>query len=107
MKITFYGAARTVTGSMHHLHVNGENYLMDCGLFQGRRKEAAERNTNFPFPPVSIKAVLLSHAHIDHSGNLPQLVKRGFHGPIYTTPATIDLCKPMLADSAHLQGIGR
>lgn len=103
MKITFYGAARTVTGSMHHLHVNGENYLMDCGLFQGRRKEAAERNTNFPFPPASIKAVLLSHAHIDHSGNLPQLVKRGFHGPIYTTPATIDLCKPMLADSAHLQ----
>ncbi|HEY3739775.1 MAG TPA: MBL fold metallo-hydrolase [Bryobacteraceae bacterium] len=103
MKITFYGAARTVTGSMHHLHVNGENYLMDCGLFQGHRKEAAERNTNFPFPPSSIKAVLLSHAHIDHSGNLPQLVKRGFYGPIYTTPATIDLCKPMLADSAHLQ----
>ena len=103
MKITFYGAARTVTGSMHHLHVNGENYLMDCGLFQGRRQEAAERNTNFPFPPASIKAVLLSHAHIDHSGNLPQLVKRGFDGPIYTTPATLDLCKPMLADSAHLQ----
>jgi metallo-beta-lactamase family protein len=103
MKITFYGAARTVTGSMHHLEVNGENYLLDCGLFQGRRAEAAERNTKFPFPPSSIKAVLLSHAHIDHSGNLPQLVKRGFHGPIYTTPATVDLCKPMLADSAHLQ----
>jgi metallo-beta-lactamase family protein len=103
MKITFYGAARTVTGSMHHLEVNGENYLLDCGLFQGRRQEATERNTNFPFPPASIKAVLLSHAHIDHSGNLPQLVKRGFHGPIYTTPATVDLCKPMLADSAHLQ----
>ena len=103
MKITFYGAARTVTGSMHHLEVNGENYLLDCGLFQGRRQEATERNTNFPFPPASIRAVLLSHAHIDHSGNLPQLVKRGFHGPIYTTPATVDLCKPMLADSAHLQ----
>jgi len=103
MKITFYGAARTVTGSMHHLNVNGENYLFDCGLFQGRRQEATERNTNFPFPPASIKAVLLSHAHIDHSGNLPQLVKRGFHGPIYTTPATVDLLKPMLADSAHLQ----
>ena len=103
MKITFYGAARTVTGSMHHLQANGENYLLDCGLFQGRRQEAAERNKNFPFPPASIKAVLLSHAHIDHSGNLPQLVKHGFHGPIYTTPATVDLCKPMLADSAHLQ----
>ena len=103
VKITFYGAARTVTGSMHHLQVNGDNYLLDCGLFQGRRAEAAERNTNFPFPPASLKAVLLSHAHIDHSGNLPQLVKRGFHGPIYTTPATVDLCKPMLADSAHLQ----
>ena len=103
MKITFYGAARAVTGSMHHLEVNGENYLLDCGLFQGRRQEAAERNTNFPFPPLGIHAVLLSHAHIDHSGNLPQLVKRGFHGPIYTTPATVDLCKPMLADSAHLQ----
>ena len=103
MKITFYGAAQVVTGSMHHLQINGENYLLDCGLFQGRRSEAAERNTKFPFPPDSIKAVLLSHAHIDHSGNLPQLVKRGFHGPIYTTPATVDLCKPMLADSAHLQ----
>ena len=103
VKITFYGAARTVTGSMHHLEVNGDNYLLDCGLFQGRRQEAAERNTKFPFPPAGIHAVLLSHAHIDHSGNLPQLVKRGFHGPIYTTPATVDLCKPMLADSAHLQ----
>ena len=103
VKITFYGAARTVTGSMHHLTVNGDNYLLDCGLFQGRRQEATERNTNFPFSPASIKAVMLSHAHIDHSGNLPQLVKRGFHGPIYTTPATVDLCKPMLADSAHLQ----
>jgi metallo-beta-lactamase family protein len=103
MKITFWGAARTVTGSMHHVQANGSNYLLDCGLFQGRRQEAAERNTNFPFPPASIDAVLLSHAHIDHSGNLPQLVKRGFGGPIYTSPATVDLCKPMLADSAHLQ----
>jgi metallo-beta-lactamase family protein len=103
MKITFWGAARTVTGSMHHVQVNGANYLLDCGLFQGRRQEAAERNTNFPFPPASISAVLLSHAHIDHTGNLPQLVKRGFNGPIHTSPATVDLCKPMLADSARIQ----
>lgn len=103
MKLTFWGAAQVVTGSMHHVEANGHRYLLDCGLFQGRRQEAAERNTNFPFPPASIEAVLLSHAHIDHSGNLPQLVKRGFGGPIYTSPATVDLCKPMLADSAYLQ----
>src|SRR4051812_27527301 len=103
VKITFYGAARTVTGSMHHLNVNGDNYLLDCGLFQGHRQEAAERNRNFPFPAASIKAVMLSHAHIAHSATLPQLVRRGFGGPIYTTAATVDLCKPMLADSAHIQ----
>ncbi len=103
MKLTFQGAARTVTGSMHQLSVNGREYLLDCGLFQGRRKEAAERNCCFPFQASSIDAVLLSHAHIDHSGNLPNLVKQGFNGPIYTSPATTDLCKPMLSDSAHLQ----
>ena len=103
MKLTFLGGTGTVTGSRYLLEGKGRKVLIDCGLFQGRRQEATERNTNFPFSPASIKAVLLSHAHIDHSGNLPQLVKRGFHGPIYTTPATVDLCKPMLADSAHLQ----
>jgi metallo-beta-lactamase family protein len=103
MKLTFWGAARTVTGSMHQLNVNGRDYLLDCGLFQGRRKEAAERNTKFPFNPSAIDAVLLSHAHIDHTGNLPNLVKNGFTGPIYTSAATIDLCRPMLTDSAHLQ----
>jgi metallo-beta-lactamase family protein len=103
MKITFWGATRTVTGSMHEVQVNGKRYLLECGLFQGRRKEAQERNMQFPFDPASIDAVILSHAHIDHSGNLPTLVKKGFHGPIYATPATADLCGPMLRDSAHLQ----
>ncbi len=103
MKLTFWGAAQVVTGSMHHLEVSGNKYLLDCGEYQGRRQEAAERNRNFPFPCPDISAVLLSHAHIDHSGNLPLQVKNGFRGPIYTSAATADLCRPMLADSAHLQ----
>lgn len=103
MKLTFWGAAQTVTGSMHELEANGERFLMDCGLFQGRRKEAFERNRCCAVPPGTVKAVLLSHAHIDHSGNLPSLVKEGFRGPIYTSPATADLCEPMLRDSAFLQ----
>ena len=103
MKLTFWGAARTVTGSMHELEAGGERFLLDCGTYQGRRQEARERNTNFPFAPRDINAVLLSHAHIDHSGNLPTLVKNGFDGPIYTSPATADLCDPLLTDSANLQ----
>ncbi len=103
MKLTFWGAARTVTGSMHHLEVSGRRYLLDCGQYQGHRKEAEARNRNFPFPPSSIDAVLLSHAHIDHSGNLPLLVKNGFAGPIVTSRATADLCVPMLTDSASIQ----
>jgi metallo-beta-lactamase family protein len=103
MKITFWGAARTVTGSMHHLEVAGKNYLLDCGLYQGHRKEAENRNRDLPFDARSIAAVVLSHAHIDHSGNLPTLVKNGFDGPIYTTPPTIDLCDAMLPDTAHIQ----
>src|SRR2546422_4257523 len=103
MKITFWGAARTVTGSMHHVEAAGHRILLDCGLYQGRRQEAFERNSHFPFAPPSIDDVILSHAHIDHSGNLPTLVSKGFHGSIYSTPATIDLCLAMLADSAHLQ----
>lgn len=103
MKLTFWGAARTVTGSMHELAVNGRRYLLDCGTFQGRRKDARERNANFPFPATSVDAVLLSHAHIDHSGNLPTLKKNGFSGPIYASPATADLCASMLLDSAHIQ----
>src|SRR5580658_230205 len=103
MKITFWGAARTVTGSMHHVEAAGRRFLLDCGLYQGRRQEAFDRNGHFPFPVSSIDAVILSHAHIDHSGNLPGLVHNGYSGPIYTTPATVDLCLAMLADSAHLQ----
>src|SRR5580704_2544548 len=103
MKLTFWGAARVVTGSTHQLTIQGQDYLLDCGLFQGRRKEAEERNRTFPFSCKDVSAVLLSHAHIDHSGNLPGLVRCGFHGPIYTSAATADLCHPMLADSAALQ----
>ena len=102
MIIEFLGAARTVTGSMHLLHIDGHKILLDCGLFQGHRSETYERNQNFPFDPKSINAVILSHAHIDHSGNLPNLVKSGFTGPIYTVPATKDLCEVMLIDSGHL-----
>jgi metallo-beta-lactamase family protein len=103
MKLTFWGAAQTVTGSMHEVEVGGKNFLLDCGMYQGRRKEAFERNANFPFAPRSVDAVLLSHAHIDHSGNLPSLVSKGYNGPIYTTPASADLCAAMLMDSAFLQ----
>ncbi len=103
MKITFWGAVRTVTGSMHEVQVNGRRFLLDCGLYQGRRKDANERNRSFPFSPKSVDAVVLSHAHIDHSGNLPSLVKQGFEGPIYATPPTADLCDAMLRDSAYLQ----
>ncbi len=103
MKLTFWGAAQVVTGSMHQLVVNDKCYLLDCGEYQGRRKEAEDRNRNFPFPCADVSAVMLSHAHIDHSGNLPLLVKNGFRGPIYTSAATADLCRPMLADSASLQ----
>jgi metallo-beta-lactamase family protein len=103
MKLTFWGAAGTVTGSMHHLEVEGRRYLLDCGLAQGRRKETDAKNRNLPFDARSIDAIVLSHAHIDHSGNLPTLVKNGFSGPIYTTPATIDLCDWMLRDTAHVQ----
>ncbi len=103
MQIEFQGAARTVTGSMHVLHVAGKTVLLDCGLFQGRREEANARNRTFPFDPATIDAVVLSHAHIDHSGNLPGLVKQGYAGPIYSTLATRDLCSIMLADSGFIQ----
>ncbi len=103
MIIQFLGAARTVTGSMHFINANGKNILLDCGLFQGRRAETYERNLNFPFEPSTIDVVVLSHAHIDHAGNLPNLVKHGFSGNIFCTPATADLCRLMLMDSAHIQ----
>ena len=101
--VTFWGAARTVTGSMHLVEANGGKLLLDCGLYQGKRAEAWQRNSRFPFPPKSIDAVILSHAHTDHCGNLPNLVRNGFHGPIYCTPATRDLTAVMLGDSAKIQ----
>ena len=103
MRIHFHGAVRTTTGSMLLLEADGKRVLLDCGLYQGKRKLAFERNRNMPFDPRSIDACVLSHAHIDHSGNLPTLVKKGFGGPIFSTPATRDLCEIMLADSAYLQ----
>src|ERR1035438_426823 len=80
MKLTFWGAAGTVTGSMHLLESDGKRYLLDCGLFQGRRKDTDLKKRSLPFPGASLDAVVLSHAHIDHSGNLPTLVKHGFDG---------------------------
>lgn len=103
MKLTFEGAAQTVTGSKHLLEVNGHRLLVDCGLFQGKRSDTYDENTRFDFDPKSIDAVLLTHAHIDHSGNLPNLVKMGFSGPIYATPPTATLGNIMLQDSAHIQ----
>ncbi len=103
MQITFHGAARTVTGSQHLVEVNGHRLLLDCGLYQGKRKEAFERNRNIPFDAKTVDVLVLSHAHIDHSGNIPNLVKRGFNGDIICTAATRDLCAAMLMDSAHIQ----
>lgn len=103
MQITFHGAAQTVTGSQHLVEVNGWRLLLDCGLYQGARAEARVRNHTFHFDPQKLDAVVLSHAHIDHSGNLPSLARRGYRGPVYATPATRDLCEHMLRDSARIQ----
>lgn len=103
IRLSFHGAARNVTGSAHLLEVNGSRILMDCGLFQGRRAEAWEQNSSFPFDPASIDVLVLSHAHIDHSGKIPMLYKHGFRGPIICTAATRDLANIMLLDSAFLQ----
>jgi metallo-beta-lactamase family protein len=103
MQIAFYGAAGTVTGSQHLLTVNGKRILLDCGLYQGKREESRQRNRTFPFKPSTVDAVVLSHAHIDHSGNIPNLVKQGYRGSIVTTTATLDLCRAMLPDSGHIQ----
>ena len=103
MKIEFVGAAQTVTGSKHLVRTRSAQVLLDCGMFQGRRRESIEHNKNLGVDPRAIDAVVLSHAHIDHSGALPQLVKAGYDGPIYTTPATRDLCAVMLEDAAMIQ----
>src|ERR1041385_4242325 len=103
MRINFHGAAQTVTGSQHLLEINGYRLLLDCGLYQGRRQDTYERNLKFAYDPRKVDAVILSHAHIDHAGNLPNLVKQGYDGPIHCTSATRDLCSIMLVDSAHIQ----
>ena len=102
MRIHFNGAARTVTGSQHLLEINGKQLLLECGIYQGRRAEFYSRNCCFPFEPTKLDAAILSHAHIDHSGNLPNLVKQGFSGPIFTTPPTAELADIMLQDSGHI-----
>ncbi len=104
MRLTFWGAARTVTGSMHLVETeDGARLLLDCGLYQGRRAQARQINSELPFDAASIDAVLLSHAHIDHSGLRPKLHQVGFRGPIFATRATLDLCSAMLRDSAYIQ----
>ncbi len=103
MQIEFVGAAQTVTGSKHLIRTKHSNILLECGMFQGRRKESIKNNQDLGVNPFAIDAVILSHAHIDHSGALPLLVKQGFDGPIYTTPATRDLCAVMLEDAAMIQ----
>ncbi len=103
MKITFHGAAREVTGSMHLVEADGALVSLDCGMFQGRRAEAMEKNRTVPVDPARLQGVVLSHAHVDHCGRLPLLAARGFTGPIYSTPATRDLSTLLMSDSAHIQ----
>jgi metallo-beta-lactamase family protein len=101
MEIQFLGAARTITGSMHRVKVNGKQFLFDCGTYEGPRRESAERNRLVPMlDPAEIDFVILSHAHLDHCGNLPSLVKQGFKGDIFSTPATMDLCSLILSNNA-------
>ncbi|MCX6057938.1 MAG: MBL fold metallo-hydrolase [Chloroflexi bacterium] len=103
MRINFHGAAHTVTGSQHLLEINESKLLLDCGLYQGKRAETYERNLNFAYDVKTVNAVILSHAHIDHAGNLPNLVKQGYQGHIFATHATVDLASLMILDSAHIQ----
>jgi metallo-beta-lactamase family protein len=103
MRIHFFGATRTTTGSMYLFEINGKRLLVECGLFQGHRDESMERNRKFPFDPRQLDAAVLSHAHIDHCGNLPNLCRQGYDGNIYCTFATRDLASVMLEDSAQIQ----
>ena len=104
MKISFHGAARTVTGSKHLIQLeNGKKVLLDCGLFQGMGEQTRALNQDFGFNANEVDYMILSHAHIDHSGLLPKLVKEGYKGPIYCTPATADLTEILLLDSAFIQ----
>jgi metallo-beta-lactamase family protein len=103
VRVRFLGGVQTVTGSMHLFTNGSKKFIIDCGLFQGRREEAYDRNLHFPFDPAELDACVLSHAHIDHSGNIPNLVKHGFRGRVLATEATRDLCAEMLPDSGHIQ----
>jgi len=103
MQLQFLGAAHEVTGAMYRLEVNGASILLDCGLQQGHRRQALERNRHFPFDPTRLHALILSHAHLDHSGDIPVLVAQGFEGNIYATSGTRDLCSAMLRDAGHIQ----
>src|SRR5437762_10482336 len=101
--LTFWGAARSVTGSMHLVEHAGERILLDCGTIRSPRHPSHLEPAGFPFAPESLAAVVVSHAHMDHCGNLPALVRQGFRGPVYCTPATRDLLAVVLADSARFQ----
>ena len=103
MELTCYGAAGEVTGSCHHLRCGDHQLLLDCGLFQGTREEESRNARALPFDPAAIDAVILSHAHLDHCGRLPLLVRGGFRGPIHTHPVSIDLVRILLRDAAWLQ----
>ncbi len=102
MKIKFCGAATGVTGSCHMISARGHNILLDCGMFQGGQSAEILNTEPFPFNPADIECVVVSHAHIDHCGRLPLLVKQGFKGPIYATTSTAQLLRVMLMDSAHI-----
>ena len=103
MNLHILGAAQTVTGSQYLLEVNGSRLLLECGLFQGRRADTYERNRTFRFDPLRLNAMILSHAHLDHCGNLPNLVKHQYTGSIYATAGTADLTDIMVRDSGHIQ----
>ncbi|MDE3213374.1 MAG: MBL fold metallo-hydrolase [Bacteroidota bacterium] len=104
MKIAFHGAARTVTGSKHLLTLkNGNKYLLDCGMFQGLGKATDEFNRDFGFTPSEVNYLILSHAHVDHCGLIPKLIKEGFNGKVFSTPATKDLSAILMEDSAGIQ----
>src|SRR5262245_18423662 len=103
MRLNFHSAAHTMTSSQHLLEINGYRLLLDCGLYQGKRQEMYERNLNLFHDPRKVNAVILSYAHIDHAGNLPNLVKQGYAGPIYATHATVDLATIIMADSCRIQ----
>lgn len=105
MKLTFYGAAGEVTGSCHVLDIDGHRVLLDCGMIQGAPADEARNRDPFPFDPATIDAVILSHAHLDHSGRLPLLLRRGFRGRIVTHNATRDLARVLLRDAAYLAGL--